>query len=80
MSEKSPDTKMLCYCRNVNYGRVRECISDIKARRIEQVMEACDAGTGCKSCHPEIETLLAEAAASRKAGGVFEALKRLFGG
>ncbi|MEZ6194321.1 MAG: (2Fe-2S)-binding protein [Planctomycetota bacterium] len=76
MSESHADDKMLCYCRNVPYGRVREVI-DAGARTVPEIMRACDAGTGCRSCHFDIEALIVERREARRSeGGFFARLRR----
>ncbi len=65
MPANAPDSKMLCYCRNVDYGAVRAAIEETDARRVEQVMANCTAGTGCRTCHPEIQELIDEYQARR---------------
>ncbi len=72
----APDDKLLCYCKNVRYGTVRRVIADRDLRSPEQVTAACDAGSGCRSCRPEIEALLEER--RRSQGGRFAWLRRLF--
>ena len=69
--------KMLCYCLGVRYGRVEETIAEHGCRNVKQVTALCKAGGGCKSCHPEIEELIAEDRA-RKGVGLRGLLSRLF--
>ena len=76
MTDQIPDSKMLCYCRNVDYGAVRCAIKDGDLKRVEQVMQSTTAGTGCRSCVPEIEQLLEEHRANR--GGFLSRLMRKF--
>ena len=73
--------KMLCYCLGVRYGRVIDAVRDPGCRTVQQVTRRCKAGGGCRSCHPEIEELLAEAQAERRAagGGIKRVLAHLFG-
>ncbi len=56
---------MLCYCKSVTYGEVRAAIRSVAARTVVEVTRACDAGGGCRTCHPEIEDLLEEARAEQ---------------
>ena len=72
----APDDRILCYCKNVRYGEVRAAIDRTSARTVADVMKACDAGTGCRTCHPEIEDLLVERRA--KQGGLVALLKKIF--
>jgi len=59
------DDKMLCYCKSVTYGEVRASIRSTGARSVLDVTRECDAGGGCRTCHPEIEDLLEEARQER---------------
>ena len=76
MPKTPPDSKMLCYCRNVKYGVVRACILEHDASRVEEVMKNCGAGTGCRTCVPEIEALLEEH--RRQRGSFFSRFLRRF--
>ncbi|MCB9832425.1 MAG: (2Fe-2S)-binding protein [Planctomycetes bacterium] len=73
---EAADDKMLCYCRNVRYGVVRKVIAEGDLRSPEQVTAACSAGSGCRSCRPEIEELIAEH--RRRHRGLLRWLRRLF--
>lgn len=57
--------KTLCHCHNVCAGRVRETVAASGARSTDDVARACKAGTGCKSCLPDIETILEQERAAR---------------
>ena len=70
------DARMLCYCKNVRYGEVRRVITEIAATRVAQVTERCDAGGGCRTCHPEIQELIDEHRAARPRAGLVGFLKR----
>lgn len=50
---------MVCLCYAVSERRVRREI-ERGASTVEQVGQACRAGTCCGGCHPTIEALLAE--------------------
>jgi bacterioferritin-associated ferredoxin len=50
----------VCICYAVPDSEVRACIAR-GARTVEEVGEACDAGTGCGSCHDQIDVFLAAA-------------------
>ncbi|MCA9322145.1 MAG: (2Fe-2S)-binding protein [Planctomycetes bacterium] len=73
----SDDDKMLCYCRNVRYGEVRASIARTEARSVDEVAADCDAGTGCRTCRPEIEALLEEYHSGRP-NGLLSRLRRIF--
>ena len=61
--------KMLCYCLGVPYGRVIDTVRDEQCKTVQQVTRLCKAGGGCRSCHPEIEGLLAAAREERRRAG-----------
>jgi bacterioferritin-associated ferredoxin len=50
----------VCICHAVPDSVVRSCIAR-GARTVEEVGDACDAGTGCGSCHDHIDVFLAAA-------------------
>lgn len=50
----------VCICHAVSDSVVRSCIAR-GARTVEEVGDACDAGTGCGSCHDHIDVFLAAA-------------------
>ena len=50
----------VCICYAVSDSVVRSCIAR-GARTVEEVGDACDAGTGCGSCHDHIDVFLAAA-------------------
>lgn len=52
---KKGATVYVCICAAVTDGEVRSCVAR-GARTVEEVGDACAAGTGCGSCHAEIET------------------------
>ena len=72
------DRKLLCYCLNVRWADVEEVVRAGNLRTVAQVSDACRAGTGCRSCHPEIEEVLA-AARARRGSGLGRLLRRLLG-
>jgi bacterioferritin-associated ferredoxin len=47
----------VCICEGVTEDRVRSVVA-CGARTIEDVGDACAAGTGCGSCHGEIDVFL----------------------
>ena len=72
------DDRMLCYCKSVRYGEVREAIEATRATTVEQIIRHNSAGGGCRTCHNEIEELIAESVARRPRGGLLGFLSRLF--
>lgn len=54
------EVALICTCFGVTEDRVREAITGGRARSVEQVGEATNAGTGCGSCQMLIRELLDE--------------------
>lgn len=50
----------VCICHAVTDTVIRSCIAR-GAGTVEEVGDACDAGTGCGSCHDHIDVFLAAA-------------------
>jgi bacterioferritin-associated ferredoxin len=50
----------VCICAAVPDAEIRSCIAG-GARTVEEVGDACGAGTGCGSCHDHIDVFLAAA-------------------
>ena len=68
---------LLCHCNSIFEHEVRACIRK-GARSVDEVADACDAGTGCGSCRGTIETVLDEEAQRRRKGdGLPDALLQL---
>jgi len=72
--------KTLCYCLGVSYGRVTDTLRSEECKTVSQVTRLCKAGGGCRSCHPEIEELMAAIKAEKQAdrGGLLGGIGRLF--
>ena len=49
---------LVCHCRKVCDRTIRECI-DRGARTVDDVGQACQAGTACGGCIPTINALVA---------------------
>jgi bacterioferritin-associated ferredoxin len=47
----------VCICAAVPDSEIRSCVAR-GARTVEEVGDACGAGTGCGSCHDRIDTFL----------------------
>jgi len=62
----------VCICAAVTDTEVRSCIAR-GARSVDEVGEACAAGTGCGSCHDEIEAEIDVFAAAAYAPSVLAA-------
>jgi bacterioferritin-associated ferredoxin len=70
---------LLCQCNTVFEHEVVACVRQ-GARSVEDVGDACEAGTGCGSCRGAIKTILEEEAQRRRSGrdgGAPEALFQL---
>lgn len=52
-----------CYCTNVTRKKVLRAIVDLRCTTVEDIATATRACTGCRTCRPELETLLREVAA-----------------
>jgi NAD(P)H-nitrite reductase large subunit len=78
MNEWRNDDQLLCHCHGVKAGAVRKVVRELRPRDARQVGAACKAGTGCRSCLPDIELVLRQERAARR-GPVARLLARLFG-
>jgi bacterioferritin-associated ferredoxin len=52
----------VCICAAVPDAEIRSCVAG-GASTVEEVGDACGAGTGCGSCHDQIDTFLLAARA-----------------
>ena len=59
----------VCICYAVPDAAIRSCIAR-GARTVEEVGDACEAGTGCGSCHDHIDAFLAAAHAPSEIAGL----------
>jgi bacterioferritin-associated ferredoxin len=59
----------VCICYAVPDAVIRACVAR-GARTVEEVGEACEAGTGCGSCHDHIDVFLAAAHAPSQIAGL----------
>ena len=78
MNDWRNDNQLLCHCHGVKAGVVRRVIREIRPRDAREVGRACKAGTGCRSCVPDIEVVMKQ---EREAGkkGFWRFFGRLFG-
>jgi NAD(P)H-nitrite reductase large subunit len=79
MSDWRNDDQLLCHCHGVKAGVVRRVVRELRPRDAREVGRACKAGTGCRSCVPDIETVMKQERAARK-GWLARLLDRLRGG
>jgi len=71
-SSESPagELRLVCRCIGVSSLRIEEAIRSQGLSRLDQVQDAVQAGTGCGTCHPEIEELLSEGRGESVSNGV----------
>lgn len=48
----------ICYCFDVPDTTIKRVIRENHFGEVDQVTDACNAGGGCTSCHPDIEELI----------------------
>lgn len=76
MTSQGKDGKrLLCHCLTVTWQEVEETVRSHGCRNVHQVTERCGAGGGCRSCHVEIEQVIAKVRSERRS-----VLARFFGG
>ncbi len=78
MNDWRKDDQTLCFCHNVTAGRVREVVRATAPRDPRDIGVACRAGTGCRSCLPDIEVIMRQERDARRARGPLRFLWRLF--
>ena len=74
MNDWRKDDQLLCHCHGIKAGVVRRVVRELRPRDAREVGRACKAGTGCRSCVPDIEVVMRQ---ERDARGSL--LGRLFG-
>ncbi len=62
----TPDDPYVCLCLSVRQSEIRAAIAG-GADSVARVGGMCEAGTACKSCHPQLRELLREYAAQQLA-------------
>ncbi|MET0286116.1 MAG: (2Fe-2S)-binding protein [Polyangiales bacterium] len=61
---------IVCHCYRVSDREIRSCVRE-GACSVGEVGNACDAGTGCGGCRPEIASIVeSEQVATRAYGAV----------
>lgn len=68
--EWTGDEALICTCFGVSELSIENAIRMRSLRTIEQVTRACNAGGGCRSCHPLIEDILDDFWRSRGTPGI----------
>ena len=53
-------SETVCNCMNVDRETIVKAIKEKNLTTVEEVQDATTAGTGCGSCVPDIEEILAE--------------------
>ena len=53
-------SETVCHCMNVDRETIVKAIKEKNLTTVEEVQDATTAGTGCGSCVPDIEEILAE--------------------
>jgi len=53
-------SETVCHCMDIDRDTIVKAIKEQNLTSVEEVQEATTAGTGCGSCVPDIEALLAE--------------------
>jgi NifU-like protein len=56
--EWTGEEALICTCFGVSEKRIEQVIHEQKLRTVLEVTRACNAGAGCRSCHPLIEDIL----------------------
>jgi bacterioferritin-associated ferredoxin len=59
----------VCICLAVTESDLRACIDD-GARTVDEIGDACGAGTGCGSCLDRVDVLLAATRSSSELAGL----------
>ena len=54
------DAPYICYCFRVSEARIREAVRRLGLRTLAEVQRATGACTGCRTCRPDVEAILAE--------------------
>ncbi len=73
--EWSGDEALICVCFGVAEKRIEAIIRAQDLRTIEDVTNACNAGAGCRSCHPLIEDIIEDYWRTRNAHEQFFAVE-----
>lgn len=66
MNDWRNDDQLLCHCHGVKAGVVRRVVRELRPRDPREVGRVCKAGTGCRSCLPDIETVMRQEREGRK--------------
>ncbi len=72
MTPPEDPRRLICRCIGVSSTRILKCVNEKGLTTVKEVGEAILAGTGCTTCQPEIEELLAD-----QAGTPVDAMERL---
>ncbi|RMG02109.1 MAG: (2Fe-2S)-binding protein [Acidobacteria bacterium] len=58
IQEFSGEKALICTCFGVSEETIESVVKEMAAETIEQVIEACRAGSGCGSCRPLIQEII----------------------
>ncbi|MGI8654818.1 MAG: iron-sulfur cluster assembly scaffold protein [Pyrinomonadaceae bacterium] len=75
--EWSGEEAIICVCFGVAEKRIEAVIRAQELRTIEAITNACNAGAGCRSCHPLIEDILEDYWRTRNAQEQFFAAETI---
>jgi NAD(P)H-nitrite reductase large subunit len=65
MNDWRNDDQLLCHCHGVKAGVVRQVVRERGLTDPKDVGRACKAGTGCRSCLPDIDAVIEQERAER---------------
>jgi bacterioferritin-associated ferredoxin len=57
---ESSGSELICYCACVSRETIEQTIREIKPTSVDEVSEACSAGSGCGSCRKQISAMIKE--------------------
>jgi NifU-like protein len=66
---------IVCKCFGITDNKISHEVREHKLTTIEQVTNYCKAGGGCRSCHPQIQTIIDEVWQKEKEKAMFEQAK-----
>ncbi len=67
---------IICKCFGVTDNKIAHVVREHKLTTIEQVTNYCKAGGGCRSCHPQIQTIIDEVWHKEKEKAMIEMAKK----
>jgi NifU-like protein len=70
LEEWTGDEALICTCFGISEHSIENVIRTRELLTIEQVTKACNAGGGCRSCHPLIEDILDDFWRTQRSPGI----------